>query len=187
MLVVGYEKKQPVLTVPYFKVSGGEIVGIMGHNGAGKSTFASTLCGILAPVSGTVSMNGKETRKKERIKNSFLVMQDVNYQMFLDSILEEVKMGAAHPRRAEEVLKKLDLWQFADRHPMSLSGGQKQRVAIACAVLSEKNLILFDEPTSGLDYWHMQQVGEQLQWLKEQNRAVLVITHDEEFAAEWCY
>lgn len=186
MLVVGYEKKQPVLTVPYFKVSGGEIVGIMGHNGAGKSTFASTLCGILAPVSGTISMNGKETRKKERIKNSFLVMQDVNYQLFLDSILEEVKMGAAHPQRAEEVLKKLDLWQFADRHPMSLSGGQKQRVAIACAVLSEKNLILFDEPTSGLDYWHMQQVGEQLQWLKEQNRAVLVITHDEEFAAEWC-
>ena len=185
-LAVGYEKKQPVLTIPYFQVSGGEIIGIMGHNGAGKSTFASTLCGLLAPVSGTISINGKETRKKDRIKNSFLVMQDVNYQLFLDSILEEVKMGAAHPQRAEEVLKKLDLWQFADRHPMSLSGGQKQRVAIACAVLSEKNLILFDEPTSGLDYWHMQQVGEQLQWLKEQNRAVLVITHDEEFAAEWC-
>ena len=185
-LSVGYEKKQPVLTVPYFGVSGGEIIGIMGHNGAGKSTFASTLCGLLASVSGSISINGKETRKKDRIKNSFLVMQDVNYQLFLDSILEEVKMGAAHPQRAEEVLKKLDLWQFADRHPMSLSGGQKQRVAIACAVLSEKNLILFDEPTSGLDYWHMQQVGEQLQWLKEQNRAVLVITHDEEFAAKWC-
>lgn len=184
-LTIGYGKKK-VLTIPKFSISDGEIIGIMGYNGVGKSTFAATLCGLMEPIDGEILIDGKRARKNNRIKNSFLVMQDVNYQLFLDSVLEEVKMGAVHPDRVEEVLRELDLDQLADRHPMSLSGGQKQRTAIACAVLSEKRLILFDEPTSGLDYWHMQQVGKQLQWLKKQKKAVLVITHDEEFAAEWC-
>lgn len=69
---------------------------------------------------------------------------------------------------------------------MSLSGGQKQRVAIASAMLSGKDFIVLDEPTSGLDYYHMTQVAQLLNNLKEQGSAVLVITHDEELAAGWC-
>lgn len=69
---------------------------------------------------------------------------------------------------------------------MSLSGGQKQRVAIASAMLSGKDFIVLDEPTSGLDYYHMTKTAELLHELKEQNTAVLVITHDDELAAGWC-
>ncbi len=154
----------------------------MGSNGVGKSTFAKTLCGLQKPIAGTM----EPVKEKERLKKSFMVMQDVNYQLFSDSVREEVLLGANRPELCEAVLEALGLTEFADRHPISLSGGQKQRVAIASAMLSGKELIVLDEPTSGLDYYHMTQVAHLLNQLKEWGAAVLVITHDEELAAGWC-
>ena len=164
----------------------GEIVGLMGRNGIGKSTMARTLCGLLEPVSGKICRNGRPANARERLRSSFLVMQDVNYQLFSDSVREEVLLGAAQPERCDEILAALGLTMLADRHPMSLSGGQKQRVVVAAAMLSGKDLIVLDEPTSGLDHAHMQQVGQLLQQLKRAGKIVLVITHDEELAADWC-
>ena len=181
-LSVGYGKKSPVYQIDDFQISKGEIVGLMGHNGVGKSTLAKTLCGLLKPVGGEIVPK----RVKDRIKHSFMVMQDVNYQLFSDSVREEVLLGAQKPEVCNEVLESLGLLELAERHPVSLSGGQKQRVAIASAMLSGKDFIVLDEPTSGLDYYHMTQVAHLLQKLKEQGAAVLVITHDEELAAGWC-
>lgn len=181
-LSVGYGKKSPVYEIRDFSICKGEIVGLMGHNGVGKSTFAKTLCGLLKPVAGKIS----PVKEKERLKQCFMVMQDVNYQLFSDSVREEVLLGAGKPELCDQVLEALGLTAVADRHPMSLSGGQKQRVAIASALLSGKELIILDEPTSGLDYYHMTQVAELLNQLKEAGAAVLVITHDEELAAGWC-
>lgn len=113
-------------------------------------------------------------------------MQDVNYQLFSDSVQEEILLGAAHPEQCDAVMQALGLEQLADRHPMSLSGGQKQRVVVAAAMLSDKPLIVLDEPTSGLDRGSMEQVGQLLQQLKQQDKTILVITHDEELAADWC-
>ena len=120
------------------------------------------------------------------IHHSFMVMQDVNYQLFSDSVREEVLLGTEMIADCESVLEALNLTEVSERHPMSLSGGQKQRVAIASAILSGKELIVFDEPTSGLDYYHMEQVGRMLQYLKKMGKAVLVITHDDEMVAGWC-
>ena len=181
-LSVGYGKKSPVYEIDDFSIQKGEIVGLMGHNGVGKSTFAKTLCGLLKPISGDIIPK----KEKDRLKQSFLVMQDVNYQLFSDSVREEVLLGAQKPELCDALLEALGLAAVADRHPMSLSGGQKQRVAIASAMLSGKELILLDEPTSGLDNYHMRQVAELLRQLKESGAAVLVITHDEELAAGWC-
>jgi len=181
-LDIGYNKKSPVKQIEKLHISKGEIVGLMGHNGCGKSTFAKTLCGLIKPLRGTILPK----KEKERLKQSFMVMQDVNYQLFSDSVREEVLLGAKYPEMCEEVLEALRLSEMADRHPMSLSGGQKQRVAIASAILSGKDLILLDEPTSGLDYYHMTKVAQLLEFLKQQGAAVLVITHDEELAAGWC-
>ncbi len=121
--------------------------------------------------------------RKDLIAKSFLVMQDVNYQLFADSVEEEVLLGAKEAARCQEVLAALQLDTLAKRHPMSLSGGQKQRVAIASAILSGKEFIVFDEPTSGLDFYHMTQVSELIKSLKEAGAAVLVVTHDEELCA----
>ncbi len=181
-LSVGYGRKSPVYQVDTFQICKGEIIGLMGHNGVGKSTLAKTLCGLQKPVSGTIA----PAKEKDRLKHSFMVMQDVNYQLFSDSVREEVLLGATKPELCEQVLEVLGLQELADRHPMSLSGGQKQRVAIASAMLSGKDFIVLDEPTSGLDYYHMTQVAQLLNQLKEQGAAVLVITHDEELAAGWC-
>lgn len=185
-LTVGYHKKQPVYTTGDLMLGKGEIIGLMGHNGVGKSTLTRTLCGLLRPLDGAVLWNGKRASLKELKAKSFLVMQDVNYQLFSDSVRDEVMLDTNDEQLCDRILDGLGLLPLADRHPMSLSGGQKQRVAIASAMASSKELILMDEPTSGLDRYHMQQVGGLLQQLKAQGKTILVITHDEELAADWC-
>lgn len=120
------------------------------------------------------------------MKKCFLVMQDVNYQLFSDSVRDELLMDAQNEAACEQVMEDLGLSALADRHPMSLSGGQKQRVAIGSAMVSAKEIIILDEPTSGLDRYHMNQVGRLIRRLKELNKLILVITHDEELAADWC-
>jgi energy-coupling factor transport system ATP-binding protein len=117
-----------------------------------------------------------------------MVMQDVDHQLFTDSVLEEVliSLPEENEAKAREILRSLDLEDYADRHPMSLSGGQKQRVAIACAAASGRDILLFDEPTSGLDYEHTRQTAELLRQLREQGRTVLVVTHDSELIEACC-
>ena len=185
-VTLGYRKKQPVYTLPDLHFAAGEIVGLMGHNGIGKSTLAKTLCGLMEPLAGQILWDGRAANARQRLHKSFLVMQDVNYQLFSDSVREEILLGAAHPEQADAVMQALGLEALADRHPMSLSGGQKQRVVVAAAMLSDKQLILLDEPTSGLDKGNMEQVGKLLQQLKAQGKTLVVITHDEELAADWC-
>lgn len=185
-VVIGYNKKKPVYTVKDLKLKSGEIVGIMGHNGIGKSTLIKTITGLIKPLSGCILWNGEKQNTRSMKKRSFLVMQDVNYQLFSDSVHNEVMLDTEDEDRCDEVLERLGLTPYAQMHPMSLSGGQKQRTAIASAMVSSKELIVMDEPTSGLDRYHMQQVGGLIQELKNQGKMVVVITHDEELAAGWC-
>ena len=112
-----------------------------------------------------------------------MVMQDVNHQLFTESVLDEIllSMGTEDKQRAREILQEMDLLPYEDCHPMGLSGGQKQRVAVASAIASERPLILFDEPTSGLDLFHMRQVANVVNQEANTGRTALVVTHDPEF------
>ena len=185
-LTLGYGKRHPVRAVGDLALASGEIVALMGHNGCGKSTLARTLCGLIRPLAGEVLWQGRAAKPAELVSHAFLVMQDVNYQLFSDSVRDEVLLGAHHADECDAVLDALGLAELADRHPMSLSGGQKQRVAVASAMLSGKELVVLDEPTSGLDRHHMEQVGLLLRGLADRGACVLVITHDEELAASAC-
>ena len=180
--------------VPDLALRAGRVTALMGANGTGKSTLVRTLCGLLRPIGGSILWNGKPMKAHALTAKAFLVMQDVNYQLFADSVREEVMLGftgttgddATARKRCDRILHDLDLDALAERHPMSLSGGEKQRTAIASALMCGKDLIVFDEPTSGLDRFHMRQVGLLMQRLKRDGRIVVVVTHDEELAADWC-
>jgi energy-coupling factor transport system ATP-binding protein len=115
-------------------------------------------------------------------------MQDVNHQLFAETVIDEILISQKEENEDEAlmILKSLDLLEFAYRHPQSLSGGQKQRVAVACAIASCREILLFDEPTSGLDYTHMLQISQILKDLKAIGRTIIVVTHDRELIKECC-
>ena len=176
------------LRIPFLSAKLGEIIGIIGNNGSGKSTFLRCLCGLEKTCIGTVSIDGKIYTRKNLTKNCYMVMQDVNHQLFTDSVITEVMLSMEHPdeKKAEKILASLDLLQYKDKHHMALSGGQKQRVAIASAMAADAVMLLFDEPTSGLDYRHMKEVSALLKELAKKGKTIFVATHDPELAAECC-
>lgn len=181
--IFGYEQNENILNIRNLSVPEHEITAITGNNGIGKSTFLRCICGLESKCKGVMEWQGKLFRRKKRLNEIFLVMQDVNHQLFTESVLEEVliSMKKEDEDKALRILDSLDLLTYKDRHPVSLSGGQKQRVAVATAIASERPILLFDEPTSGLDYKHMLQVAELLKYLKKQGKTILVVTHDVEF------
>ncbi len=183
-----YSKNNPVLSIEPITFPSGGINVIIGLNGAGKTTFARCLCGLHKKMKGTIQVDGKEMKRKERLKKSYMVMQDVNHQLFTESVLDELflSMGDEDVERAEEILESLNLLDFKDAHPMSLSGGQKQRVAIACAIASNSDIIFYDEPTSGLDLKHMHHVGNNILKLQKMGKTQFIITHDLEFILNCC-
>ena len=183
-----YKNGYLALNIPQMQIPVGKITAITGNNGDGKTTLLNCLCGLGRRSKGTLLYKGKNYNRRQRQKLIFLVMQDVNHQLFTESVLDEVLISQAeeNEEEAHRILATLDLEAFADRHPQSLSGGQKQRVAVASAIASGRDIMLFDEPTSGLDYTHMLQIGEILRSLKAQGKTVIVVTHDRELIKECC-
>lgn len=188
----GRKKKRKVLDISELMIPQGAVVGVIGNNGAGKTTFAYTLCGLLRAAKGYMSMNGKTYMQNQRLKICYMVMQDVNHQLFTESVIDEILLGLDNSdvekatSEAERIMESLHISEFRNAHPMSLSGGQKQRVAIARAIASDKQVIVFDEPTSGLDYRHMKKVAENLQKLSSLGKTLFIVTHDPELIAECC-
>lgn len=176
------------LAIDRLSVRSGEIIGVIGKNGSGKSTLLRCLCGLERSCIGVLTVDGKEYRGKELTKECYMVMQDVNHQLFTDSVEAEVllSMKEEDAEACSAILESLDLLSFKDKHPMSLSGGQKQRVAIASAFAADAELLLFDEPTSGLDYGHMKGVSELLKSLAKRGKTIFVSTHDPELVAHCC-
>lgn len=182
-----YKNEPETLHIRECEIPANRIVGIIGDNGAGKSTFSRCFCG-LEKRCGEVIWNGRTYRPKDRLNTCYMVMQEVNHQLFTETVLDEVliSMEEENQEQAEEILAKLDLTGFKDRHPMSLSGGQKQRVAIASAIASKRSILFFDEPTSGLDYKHMKEVANVLRQVRDTGITVYVITHDLELILDCC-
>ena len=182
-----YKNEPETLHIMDCEIPTNRIVGIIGNNGAGKSTFSRCFCG-LEKRCGEIVWNGRKYRPKDRLSTCYMVMQEVNHQLFTESVLDEVliSMEEENQERAEEILNRLDLLAFKDRHPMSLSGGQKQRVAIASAIASKRSILFFDEPTSGLDYRHMKEVANVLRQIRDAGNTVYVITHDLELILDCC-
>lgn len=136
-------KKQIIFENISLSAREGDIIGITGKNGAGKSTFCNCLCGLLKPKGGEILYQGKKLSEKTRTKLFGMVMQEVNHQLFSDSVKNECLLAneEASEQEIRELLEKFDLEEYAEYHPMILSGGQRQRLAICQAVMGEKSCL----------------------------------------------
>ena len=163
----------------------GQITCIAGANGVGKTTLVRVLCGLAAPSSGSISMDGVPASRKTRRSACALVMQDTGRQLFSDTLAGELTIGASHAsgQSGEQLLADFDLANLGERHPLSLSGGQKQRLVIAAARATGRPIVILDEPTSGVYARHLDSITATLRRIADEGAAVVVVTHDGEFAA----
>ncbi|MCR5517408.1 MAG: energy-coupling factor ABC transporter ATP-binding protein [Lachnospiraceae bacterium] len=189
-----YKDKRHGIEIDGLSIPKGSITAIIGRNGAGKSTLIHNICGLEKRCKGVMIYDGKRMGYKDRLHNCYMIMQDVNHQLFTESVLDEVMLSMTDKKQSEEdkracamaILEDLGLAKYAEAHPMALSGGQKQRTAIASGIASKKPVIILDEPTSGLDLYHMRKVAKQMKELSSHGKTLLIVTHDYEFILKCC-
>lgn len=174
-----------------FEAYSGEIIGIIGENGAGKTTLAKLCCGLLKESAGTISVQTIPLSPQKRLGQIYFVMQDSDYQLFGDSVLNELRIGTGKKNsddtENQAILEKFSLWEKRESHPAALSRGQKQRLTIAGALKADSRVLFFDEPTSGLDRGNMLRVAAEMEGLARDKRVIFVITHDYEFILSACH
>ena len=191
------KEKDDFLRVQNLKMEFGKVIALTGKNGQGKSTFAQCLTGLLKAKKDSVLLNGKKINAKQRLELSYMVLQDVGYQLFTESVEDEIALGKnkkIKPKQSaatenkedgipdvEAILKAMNLTELKDKHPLSLSGGQKQRVSIGAAISSGARIIIMDEPTSGMDYFHMKETAKLINSIRSNQTLILIISHDFEF------
>lgn len=160
----------------------GSVTAITGENGAGKTTLCRIISGLMRPQEGCVLVNGQKRSTSKRRALSYFAMQDADYQLYTDSVGNELLLGRKvtdeAKQRAYEALDTFGLRKLKDRHPASLSGGQKQRVLLAAAYCADADLVILDEPTSGQDGDNLLKTAAWLRKLASENKTVVVITHD---------
>ena len=154
-LAFAYPGHAPVLRDVSFRLHAGEVVGLTGCNGVGKTTLLKLLCGLLRPSHGRLTIAGREQPSvRDLVGVAGLLFQNPDEQLFTESVAAEVEFGPANLGRAvaiDPLLERIGLFHHREAHPRSLSRGQRQRLAAAAVLATKPQLILLDEPTTGLD------------------------------------
>ena len=195
-LSFGYTKGQQTLRNVSLSIDKGEMVSIVGRNGAGKSTFSKLICGFEDPDSGEITFRGKDLLKeniRHRAKYIGYVMQNPNQMISKTMIFDEVALSlqkAGLPeteirQKVEDTLKICGLYPFRNWPVSALSFGQKKRVTIASVLVQDPELIILDEPTAGQDFKHYTEIMEFLRKLNERGVTVVMITHDMHLMLEY--
>ena len=177
-------------------IAEGEMLSIVGTNGAGKSTFSKVLCGFEIPQKGTLTLSGEDLSAysiKERADRIGYVMQNPNQMISKTGIFDEVALGLRNrgvpeeevKPRVEKTLKTCGLYPFRNWPVSALSYGQKKRVTIASILVLEPKIILLDEPTAGQDLYHYTQIMDFLAELNRSGTTVVLITHDMHLMLEY--
>lgn len=175
----------------------GEFLGIVGHNGSGKSTFMKNLLGLLIPTEGEVIINNNNTQEidiTELILDIGYVFQNPDNQLFCNTVTEEIQFGLRNRKfpedkivsETEKALKIVGLEDRKDEHPFSLSRGQRQRLAVATMLVQNPKIIMLDEPTTGLDENNLSGLLKLMQEIVyEFGGTLIMVTHDMEVVAKY--
>ncbi len=166
------------------EIGEGEILALLGPNGAGKTTLISTICGIVQPTSGSVSVGGHDVVRDFRAARDLigLVPQEITLEPF-EKVANAVSFSrglfgkAPDPAHVEKVLRQLSLWDKKDSAIMPLSGGMKRRVLIAKALAHEPRVLFLDEPTAGVDVELRKDMWQVVAGLKAQGVTIILTTH----------
>ena len=189
-----YEKDRPVLRDLSFRIEKGESVGLIGANGAGKSTVMKLLLGLLTPKSGEILVDGvpvgKKTLAEIRRKLGF-VLQNSDNQMFMPTVYEDMIFAPLNyglsreeaERRVDAVLEKLGLQELKHRQNHRISGGEKRMAAIATILAMEPEAVLMDEPSSALDPCNRRLV---INTIRELRQTKLITSHDLDMILDTC-
>lgn len=199
-LYSGYRPASPVLRGVDLELERGDFLGLIGPNGCGKSTLLRTVTGVIPVMAGSIELEGADIRSLSRraIARAVGVVPQETSGEFAFSVREIVAMGR-HPHLGRlrgpsaedhaivaEALALTDTEQLAERTITELSGGERQRVIIARALAQRPRVLLLDEPTNHLDINHQVEVFDLLHDLNQQGLTLMCVTHDLNFAAEYC-
>lgn len=180
-------------------ISRGETVVLQGANGCGKSTLLKLLNGLVFPKEGTYSFEGNVISQKSLKDNVFskkfhqkigFVFQNPDVQLFCGSVREEIEFGPRQmdlseeeiKKRADDVIRLLDIDYLSDRAPYHLSGGEKKKVSLACVLSLNPDVLVLDEPLAGLDRSTQDWLTDFLQQLHEAGKTLIISTHDDDLA-----
>jgi len=191
-----YTEEKQILSNVSFKVNKGDMVSIVGRNGAGKSTISKLICGFFKPTSGQILFDGEDLENKtikERSQKIGFVMQNPNQMISKTMIFDEVAFGlrirgldeSEIKQRVDETLKICGLYGYRNWPISALSYGQKKRVTIASILVMNPEVIILDEPTAGQDFKHYTEIMEFLVDLNKQGITIIMITHDMHLMLEY--
>lgn len=185
-----YEKNSPdILKGCDLGIRKGECYGLLGSNGGGKSTLLRVICGLCKPYMGTVSLFGK---KQKAYKNGSLFREMLAFlpqepvTMFVKESVREDLLQSGDKVTVENVSQRMGIEHLLDRHPWDLSGGEIQKCAFGKILLADPKIIVLDECTKGMDSFAKKALCDILLDLKDEGRTILLVTHDLEFAAQYC-
>ena len=191
-----YTEEKQILSNVSFKVNKGDMVSIVGRNGACKSTISKLICGFFKPTSGQILFDGEDLESKtikERSQKIGFVMQNPNQMISKTMIIDEVSFGlrirgldeSEIKQRVDETLKICGLYGYRNWPISALSYGQKKRVTIASILVMNPEVIILDEPTAGQDFKHYTEIMEFLVELNKQGITIIMITHDMHLMLEY--
>lgn len=179
-----------------FQIDKQDFLLLAGPNGSGKTLLLEHLIGLKSPTKGTVSYKGKKIHKNlKRLRNEVaLVFQNPDHQIIAPTVIDDLRLSlhqrgltkAEIDEKAESMLKKAGLTDLAKRKPHTLSGGEKKRLTIAAALMGDPEILILDEPFTGLDYKAVQDVLKLLLQIHQDQKTIMVVSHDIEKIAAHC-
>ncbi|MDH3936808.1 MAG: ATP-binding cassette domain-containing protein [candidate division Zixibacteria bacterium] len=185
----GYSGESQIIENLSFCLEAGEILGVVGPSGSGKSSLVQLMCGLLTPTRGEVRLSDAEGSQltPDRLRGSVTALfQQPERQFFLSTCTEEIAFGPSNFGRAPAKAQIAALFKlaglngevFRDRDPITLSGGEKRRLAFAAVLSMRPRFVLFDEPTCGLDQEGVGRFIQLCRQLKKQRVGMMIVTHD---------